>query len=476
MTMSLMHQWHDTICGGVIRSIWMHPRSIHVLVICYVHSVVLLPFYYYIYSLSVSSAAFSFLAAGYNYHPLHVISYPLDHIREELSFTKEPEAILDRQDRCDLLLSSLGILVLVILHLDSLRSGEEGVISCLCVLSLRYVFVKLYLLLKSLPELFALVMKGAYGCILGTLFRSVQFLSWSEMLQSWETKILSVPLEISPDPTTKATGTPLNSPKVMMWYLSDPTPFGWCKTDALSTKDRQTPNDILMFQQHQGESLSEAWTRFKDLLQKVPHHGIDRWLLIQIFYDHVSFCLKREIDHVVGGKLRDKNTDESWDIIENLTLYDHKGWSYLNDSINTVKSISTPQPTLKTPDRRILELEDQLKLLLKDPQSARTSPTAIRRMHIRGIHHDNHSKRPIEPPMQDTFTFRKRTTIPPQLKSLEPTFEARMRDYMASQNERMEKFKNIVLKQREMIDNKMTGVLGLIKELTESKAPKKVLI
>ncbi|GKE48361.1 zinc finger, CCHC-type containing protein, partial [Tanacetum coccineum] len=27
-------------------------------------------------------------------------------------------------------------------------------------------------------------------------------------------------------------------------------------------------NDILMLQQHQGESLSEAWTRFKDLLQK----------------------------------------------------------------------------------------------------------------------------------------------------------------------------------------------------------------
>ncbi|GJR04321.1 zinc finger, CCHC-type containing protein [Tanacetum coccineum] len=35
-------------------------------------------------------------------------------------------------------------------------------------------------------------------------------------------------------------------------------------------------NAILMFQQHQGESLSEAWTRFKDLLQKVPHHRIDR--------------------------------------------------------------------------------------------------------------------------------------------------------------------------------------------------------
>ncbi|GJW97760.1 zinc finger, CCHC-type containing protein [Tanacetum coccineum] len=39
-------------------------------------------------------------------------------------------------------------------------------------------------------------------------------------------------------------------------------------------------NDILMFQQHQGESLSEAWTRFKDLLQKVSHHGIDPWLQV----------------------------------------------------------------------------------------------------------------------------------------------------------------------------------------------------
>ncbi|GJT33755.1 zinc finger, CCHC-type containing protein [Tanacetum coccineum] len=37
-------------------------------------------------------------------------------------------------------------------------------------------------------------------------------------------------------------------------------------------------NDILMFQQHHRESLSEAWTHFKDLLQKVPHHSIDLWL------------------------------------------------------------------------------------------------------------------------------------------------------------------------------------------------------
>nr|GEW07076.1 hypothetical protein [Tanacetum cinerariifolium] len=101
--------------------------------------------------------------------------------------------------------------------------------------------------------------------------------------------------------------------KGTMWYLFDPTSSGWERTrlrlfqfsirdqarnwlerllassisiwEDLTTNflahffpPRRTVklrNDILMFQQHQGESLSEAWTRFKDLLQKVPHHGID---------------------------------------------------------------------------------------------------------------------------------------------------------------------------------------------------------
>nr|GEV37091.1 hypothetical protein [Tanacetum cinerariifolium] len=39
------------------------------------------------------------LLRGYKYHPLHVITYPLDQIRTDLSYEEEPEAIIDRQDR-----------------------------------------------------------------------------------------------------------------------------------------------------------------------------------------------------------------------------------------------------------------------------------------------------------------------------------------------------------------------------------------
>ncbi|GJW01429.1 zinc finger, CCHC-type containing protein [Tanacetum coccineum] len=83
-------------------------------------------------------------------------------------------------------------------------------------------------------------------------------------------------------------------------------------------------NDILMFQRHQGESISEARTRFKGLLKKVHHHGIDLWLQVQIFYDHVNLVTRRTIDQSAGGKLHDRNAEESWALLEDLALYDNE--------------------------------------------------------------------------------------------------------------------------------------------------------
>ncbi|GKB73370.1 zinc finger, CCHC-type containing protein [Tanacetum coccineum] len=101
-------------------------------------------------------------------------------------------------------------------------------------------------------------------------------------------------------------------------------------------------NDIFMFQQHHGESLSEAWTRFKDLLQKVPHHGIDLCLQVQIFYDHVNPATRRTIDQSAGGKLYEKHAEESWALLEDLALYDNKSWNDPRDFAKLVKAISLP--------------------------------------------------------------------------------------------------------------------------------------
>ncbi|GJW59385.1 hypothetical protein Tco_0108720, partial [Tanacetum coccineum] len=106
-------------------------------------------------------------------------------------------------------------------------------------------------------------------------------------------------------------------------------------------KDPKLCNDILMFQQHHGETLSEAWTHFKDLLQKVPHHGIDLWLHVQMFYDHVNPVTRRTIDQSAGGKLRDRNAKESWALLEDLSLYDNE----MNKITTSCKICSGPHDT-----------------------------------------------------------------------------------------------------------------------------------
>ncbi|GJS85780.1 hypothetical protein Tco_0752321 [Tanacetum coccineum] len=138
-------------------------------------------------------------------------------------------------------------------------------------------------------------------------------------------------------------------------------------------------NDILMFQQHHGESLSEAWTRFKDLLQKVPHHGIDLWLQVQIFYNHVNPVTRRTIDQSAGGKLPDLNPKESWAILEDLALYDNETWNDPRDFTKPVKAITLPQDVPSTSDRCLIKLENQVQRLM-EAHLAPTQPTQVNKI------------------------------------------------------------------------------------------------
>ncbi|GJS77500.1 hypothetical protein Tco_0727381 [Tanacetum coccineum] len=106
------------------------------------------------------------------------------------------------------------------------------------------------------------------------------------------------------------------------------------------------------------ESLSEAFSRFKNLLQKFPHHGIDLWLHVQIFYDHVNPTTRPTIDQSASGNLHDKNAEDSWVLLEDLTLYDNKSWNDPRDFAKSVKAISLPQDVSITSDRRLIKLEN----------------------------------------------------------------------------------------------------------------------
>ncbi|GKC63754.1 MAK10-like protein [Tanacetum coccineum] len=139
-------------------------------------------------------------------------------------------------------------------------------------------------------------------------------------------------------------------------------------------------NDILMFQQHHGESLSESWTRFKDLLWlQVPHHGIDLWLQVQIFYNHVNPVTRRTIDQSAGGKLCDRNVEESWALLEDLALYDNENWNDPRDFTNPVKAITLHQDIPSTSDCRLIELKNQVQCLM-EAHLAPMQPTQVNKI------------------------------------------------------------------------------------------------
>ncbi|GKB10649.1 MAK10-like protein, partial [Tanacetum coccineum] len=97
------------------------------------------------------------------------------------------------------------------------------------------------------------------------------------------------------------------------YQRDDVTDFGDDVTVADTKKDIEDST---------GESLSEAWTRFKDLLQKVPHH-------------------------------------------EDFALYDNESWNDPRDFGKPVKAISLPHYVPNTSDHRLSKLKNQVQRLME---------------------------------------------------------------------------------------------------------------
>lgn len=73
---------------------------------------------------------------------------------------------------------------------------------------------------------------------------------------------------------------------------------------------------ILRFRKGKDEPICRSWIRFKDLIRQVPHHGIEIWLLVQIFYHNVSQNDHNGINNSIKGKIANLSAEEGWNRIE----------------------------------------------------------------------------------------------------------------------------------------------------------------
>ncbi|GKD45782.1 hypothetical protein Tco_1270427 [Tanacetum coccineum] len=212
-------------------------------------------------------------------------------------------------------------------------------------------------------------------------------------------------------------------------------------------KDAKLRNDILMFQQHQGESLSKAWTRFKVLLQKVPHYGIDLWLQVQIFYDHVNPPQgEPSIIRPVLSFMK-KNSEDSWALLEDLALYDNESWNDPRDFPKPVKAISLPQDVLMNKIASSCEIcsgPDDTQYCMENPEQAFVDYASSRTDEAGG----------------KWFTFK------PEQNNL-----GLVSNFMASQDARLSKFEADFKQQQGEMTSKIDTVLKAINDRITGALP-----
>ncbi|XP_020262408.1 uncharacterized protein LOC109838369 [Asparagus officinalis] len=92
------------------------------------------------------------------------------------------------------------------------------------------------------------------------------------------------------------------------------------------SKTAQMRNQITSFVQKEGESLYEAWERYKELLRMCPHHGLEKWLIVHTFYNGLTYNTRMTVDAAAGGALMNKTIDEAYTLIEDMAQ-NHYQWA-----------------------------------------------------------------------------------------------------------------------------------------------------
>ncbi|XP_062112692.1 uncharacterized protein LOC133823859 [Humulus lupulus] len=82
--------------------------------------------------------------------------------------------------------------------------------------------------------------------------------------------------------------------------------------------------EINNFSQIEGESLYDAWERFKDLIKKCPHHGIEKWMLVHNFYNGLCGTTRTIIDAAAGEAFMTKSANKANELLEEMATNNYQ--------------------------------------------------------------------------------------------------------------------------------------------------------
>ncbi|KAI4297568.1 hypothetical protein L6164_037453 [Bauhinia variegata] len=112
------------------------------------------------------------------------------------------------------------------------------------------------------------------------------------------------------------------------------------------SKTTKLRTEIVNFNQFDRESLYDAWERFKELLRKCSHHGMQDWLVMQVFYEGLSTNTKTVVDAAAGGAFLNKDYAEVLSL--HTTLLKGNSMEAVQEEAEEVNYVGNNNPNSKT--------------------------------------------------------------------------------------------------------------------------------
>ncbi|GJU21028.1 reverse transcriptase domain-containing protein [Tanacetum coccineum] len=239
------------------------------------------------------------------------------------------------------------------------------------------------------------------------------------------------------------------------------------------SKTTNLQNEITKFQQRFGETFAEAWDRFKDLLNKCPHHGFSPLHQIDTFYNSLSQADQDSLNSAVGGNFLTKNTQKALTIIKNK--------SKVQTSRNKPQVASASGSSAQ--DAHISSLTKQVEALLdlhRPVDSAQNGVNSVQN----GCETYGTLTSSVKPPVATLWTYTllrepiTKVVLLTNHKSNVPSFEEMMNQHMKmteARMQQMQEYNNLQLQQLKNhntnMSNKMDQMQKVLMERPQGVLP-----
>ncbi|XP_023634279.1 uncharacterized protein LOC111829418 [Capsella rubella] len=145
------------------------------------------------------------------------------------------------------------------------------------------------------------------------------------------------------------------------------TSWDQCKQSFLAkffsnSRTARLRNEISGFTQKNGETLCEPWERFKSYQSQCPHHGFTKESLLSTLYRGVLPKIRMLFDNASNGNFLNKDVDEGWELVENLSQSDG---NYNEDYDRTIRASTDFDEKYK---KKMKAVNDKLDKLLMSQQ------------------------------------------------------------------------------------------------------------